>query len=136
MLEKNTKDYVFSVGKRKSAIARVRIMKTRTKGLKVTINDKDYKDYFPYVAWQELVLKPLRTTGQENLSISIKVSGGGKKGQMEAVSHGLARALLKIDEELRATLRKEGLLTRDDRVKERKKPGLKKARRAPQWSKR
>jgi small subunit ribosomal protein S9 len=136
MVEKKTRDYEAAVGKRKSAIARVRILDARSKGLKIVINGKDYKEYFPYFQWQDMILKPLKTTGQENMSISVKVVGGGQKGQVEAVSHGIARTLLKIDEELRATLRKEGLLTRDDRIKERKKPGLKKARRAPQWSKR
>ena len=90
----------------------------------------------PYNEWQEIVLRPLRTVGEDNISLSVKVHGGGIKGQAEAIRHGISRALLKTNEELRTTLRKEGLLTRDSRVKERKKPGLRKARRAPQWSKR
>ena len=83
-----------------------------------------------------MILKPLNLTGRDNIAISIKVQGGGTRGQVDAIRHGISRALLKTDEELRTTLRKEGLLTRDDRRKERKKPGLRKARRAPQWSKR
>ena len=78
----------------------------------------------------------MKLVGRDNITISIRVAGGGIKGQVDAIKHGIARALLKTDEDLRATLKKEGLLTRDARKKERKKPGLKKARRAPQWSKR
>ena len=78
----------------------------------------------------------MKKVGQDKVSISVKVHGGGPKGQAEAIRHGISRALLKLDEELRPTLKKEGFLTRDARRKERKKPGLKKARKAPQWSKR
>lgn len=130
------KDYVSAVGKRKSAVASVRILKQSSKGLSIIVNGKDYKEYLPYKDWQDIVLKPLKTVGQDNITLSVKVHGGGIKGQVEAIRHGISRALLKSDEELRTTLRKEGLLTRDSRKKERKKPGLRKARRAPQWSKR
>ena len=135
-VKKEHKDYISAVGKRKRAVARVRIIKGTVKGVKITVNDKDYKEYLPYNQWQELILKPLNLTGRDNIAISIKVQGGGTRGQVDAIRHGISRALLKTDEELRTTLRKEGLLTRDDRRKERKKPGLRKARRAPQWSKR
>ncbi|MFA6466516.1 MAG: 30S ribosomal protein S9 [Patescibacteria group bacterium] len=135
-VNKENKDYIPAVGKRKRAIARIRIIKDNAKGIKITINDKDYKEYLPYFQWQELILKPLNLVGRDNITISIKVEGGGIKGQVDAISHGIAKALLKTDEELRATLRKNSLLTRDSRIKERKKPGLRKARRAPQWSKR
>ena len=135
-VKKENKDYIPAVGKRKAAIARVRIIKDNAKGLKITVNDKDYKEYLPYFEWQELVLKPLNLVGRDNITISIKVQGGGIKGQVDAIKHGIAKALLKTDDEFRATLKKEGLLTRDSRKKERKKPGLKKARKAPQWSKR
>ena len=134
--DKDNKDYIPAVGKRKRAIARIRIIKDNAKGVKITVNDKDYKEYLPYFQWQELVLKALKLVGRDNITISIRVAGGGIKGQVDAIKHGIARALLKTDEDLRATLKKEGLLTRDARKKERKKPGLKKARRAPQWSKR
>ena len=90
----------------------------------------------PYFEWQNIILEPLELTGQDNINITIKIFGGGIKGQVDAIKHGIAKALLKDDEELRATLKKAGLLTRDSRKKERKKPGLKKARKAPQWSKR
>jgi len=135
-VKKENKDYIPAVGKRKRAIARVRIIKDNAKGVKITVNDKDYKEYLPYFQWQELILKPLQLVGRDNITISIKVEGGGIKGQVDAIRHGIAKALLKTDEELRTTLRKDGLLTRDSRIKERKKPGLRKARRAPQWSKR
>lgn len=135
-VKKDNKNYTPAVGKRKSAIARVRILKETAKGVKITINDKDYKEYLNYFQWQEEILKPLKLAGVDKVNISIKIHGGGTKGQVDAIRHGIAKALLKDDEELRATLKKEGLLTRDSRVKERKKPGLKKARRAPQWSKR
>ena len=135
-VNKENKDYIPAVGKRKRAIARIRIIKDNAKGIKITINDKDYKEYLPYFQWQELILKPLNLVGRDNVTISIKVEGGGIKGQVDAIAHGIAKALLKTDEELRTTLRKNSLLTRDSRIKERKKPGLRKARRAPQWSKR
>ena len=130
------KSFIFAVGKRKSAIARVRILPAKVNEIVLTINGKDYKNYLPYFEWQENLLKPLRVTGHDKISISVMVKGGGIKGQIDAIKHGIAKALLEVDENFRAALRKEGLLTRDSRVKERKKPGLKKARRAPQWSKR
>lgn len=130
------KNYTPAVGKRKTAIARVRLLADKVQGINIIVNDKDYKQYFPYFEDQENILKPLKLVGIEHMSISIKVHGGGLKGQVDAVKHGISRALLKTDEDYRATLKKEGLLTRDSRKKERKKPGLKKARKAPQWSKR
>lgn len=135
-VKKENKEYVPAVGRRKRAIARVRIAKDNAKGVNIVINGKDYKEYLPYFEWQEDILEPLKVAGRENISVSVKVEGGGVKGQVDAIKHGISRALLKTDEELRTSLRKEGLLTRDSRIKERKKPGLRKARRAPQWSKR
>ncbi|MBT6691501.1 30S ribosomal protein S9 [Candidatus Parcubacteria bacterium] len=132
----DNKEYTPAVGKRKCAIARIRLLNKKVNGIEIIVNEKDYKVYFPYFEWQEAILKPIILAGQENIAFSIKVHGGGPKGQSDAVRHGIAKVLLKQDEELRATLKKEGLLTRDSRVKERKKPGLRKARRAPQWSKR
>lgn len=129
-------DYTAAVGKRKSAIARVRILQERASGVKITVNGKDYKEYFPYFEWQENILKPIKLVGKDKIVISVKVQGGGLKGQADSVRHGIARALLATDEAFRSSLRKEGFLTRDSRIKERKKPGLKKARKAPQWSKR
>ena len=129
-------NYTPAVGKRKRAIARIRVLNKSTKGINIIVNDKDYREYFPYFEWQNIILEPLKLTGKDNISITIKIYGGGIKGQVDAIKHGIAKALLKDDEELRATLKKAGLLTRDSRKKERKKPGLKKARKAPQWSKR
>jgi len=136
MVKTDNKNFIPSVGKRKAAIARVRILNDKVNDTKITINGKDYKQYFNYFEWQDLLVKPLKAVGKEKVAISIMVKGGGARGQLDAIKHGIARALLNMDENFRASLRKEGLLTRDSRIKERKKPGLKKARRAPQWSKR
>ena len=121
-IKKENKDYIPAVGKRKRAIARIRIIKDNAKGVKITVNDKDYTEYLPYHEWQSLVLRPLKLVGRDNITISIKVAGGGIKGQVDAIKHGIAKALLMTDEELRTTLKKDGLLTRDSRKKERKKP--------------
>lgn len=123
-----------AVGRRKSASARVLL--TKGKGT-VTINGKTPQDYFPYFEWQEIVMAPLKALAEDkNFDVSVKVQGGGKKGQAVAVQHGIARALVVYNEDYKKTLKSTGYLTRDARVKERKKPGLKRARRAPQWSKR
>ena len=87
----DNKDYIAVVGKRKSAIARIRLLEKKVKGIEIIINEKDYKEYFPYFQWQEMVLKPLTLTGQENIAFSIKVHGGGPKGQVDAVKHGIDR---------------------------------------------
>jgi small subunit ribosomal protein S9 len=130
------KEYISTVGRRKSAIARVRLYPKAGSAINITVNDRKYDDYFNYPQWQEVVVSALKLTGNEQYPITIKVSGGGINSQAEAIRMGIARALLVMNEEYRATLKKNGMLTRDPRVKERKKPGLKKARRAPQWSKR
>ncbi|MFA5126532.1 MAG: 30S ribosomal protein S9 [Patescibacteria group bacterium] len=128
--------YIHAVGKRKAAIARARLLPEKVNEIKITINGKDFKEYFPYFEWQEMILHPLRAVGKDKIAVSIRVLGGGIRGQVDSIKHAIAKALVEMDENLRTTLRKEGLLTRDSRIKERKKPGLKKARRAPQWSKR
>lgn len=131
---KATDDMVRAVGRRKCAIARVRLLHGE-KG--ITINGKDYTDYFGVYEFQKAVSLPLSLVNLENsFGVSVKVQGGGIRGQAEAVRHGIARALVKHDPELKKTMRSEGFMTRDARVKERKKPGLKRARRAPQFSKR
>lgn len=123
-----------AVGRRKSAVARVRL--EHGKGT-ITINTKEYTHYFPLRVAQILIEMPLTLTDMRaKLNASVKVEGGGLRGQAEAVRHGIARALVAMDPELKKTLRSAGLMTRDSRVKERKKPGLKRARRAPQFSKR
>lgn len=123
-----------AVGRRKQAVARVRLMDGT--GV-ITINGKNFDTYFPQSIEKQLIQVPLVLVDKRTVcDVSVKVEGGGFRGQAEAVRHGISRALLAMDPELRKTLRSEGLLTRDPRVKERKKPGLKRARRAPQFSKR
>jgi len=129
------KEYIYAVGRRKSAVARVRLFHTGNG--EVTINGKDVKVYFPYFQWTDIIASPLIASGKsENFHITVKVIGGGVKGQSEAVRHGISRALIEYNPDLRKTLKPLGFLKRDPREKERKKPGLKRARRAPQFSKR
>lgn len=123
-----------SVGRRKSAAARVRIDKGAGK---IVVNGMPMAQYFPTFEQQQAIIAPLKALGKEkDLDFSVKVDGGGKKGQSVAVQLGIARALVLWNEDFKKTLKSLGFLTRDPRVKERKKFGLKKARRAPQWSKR
>lgn len=127
--------YLYAVGRRKEAVARVRLFE-KGDG-QMTINGREFSNYFPSFQLKDLVLAPLKLTGEaEKVDVSIKVLGGGKQGQAEAARHGLSRALVKLNPDFKPTLKKAGFLTRDPRVKERKKFGLKKARRAPQWAKR
>lgn len=122
------------VGRRKTAIARVRISKGHGK---VMVNDKEIGNYFQLPELREKALSSLNDLKLGNpLNISVHVSGGGLKAQAEAIRHGLARALVIFDGDLKKRLRQFGFLTRDSRMVERKKFGLKKARRAPQWKKR
>ena len=129
-----TKPYFYGTGRRKSSVARVRVY---TGTGKITINGRDIDDYFGLETLKLIVRQPLAITDTtEKFDIVCRVSGGGVTGQAGAIRHGLSRALLQYDESLRPALKKAGFLTRDPRMKERKKPGLKKARRAPQFSKR
>lgn len=129
-----TKPYFYGTGRRKSSVARVRIYNGSGK---VTINDREMDDFFGLETLKLIVRQPLMLTGTaDKFDIVVRVSGGGVSGQAGAIRHGVARALLQYDEELRSTLKKAGFLTRDPRMKERKKYGLKAARRAPQFSKR
>ena len=128
------KPYFYGTGRRKSSVARVRIYNGTGK---VTINDRDIDDYFGLETLKLIVRQPLTLTGTtDKFDIVCRVAGGGVTGQAGAIRHGVARALLQYDEALRAELKKAGFLTRDPRMKERKKYGLKGARRAPQFSKR
>jgi small subunit ribosomal protein S9 len=123
-----------AVGRRKAAVTRVFISKG---GGKVTVNEKDYKTYFPLVYLQNQVELPLKTVDvADKYDVVINATGGGVKGQAEAAKLGIARALLEINPEFRPALKAAGLLHRDPRVVERKKPGRKKARRSYQFSKR
>lgn len=132
--KKKEEEQIRAVGRRKTASARVRL--TPGKG-EITVNGKKMAEYFPYFQWQDTVIAPLKAVAKEKtFDVSVKVNGGGLKGQATSVQLGIARALVEWDKELRKSLKTLGYLTRDARIKERKKPGLKKARRAPQWSKR
>jgi len=127
--------YVSAIGRRKQAVAQVRLYKNGEG--RVLINNQELHRYFTVPSYTDAILKMLKISGLENaLDLSIIIQGGGKRGQADAVKHGVARALLLVDKNLKPALKVESLLTRDPRKKERKKPGLKKARRAEQWSKR
>ena len=126
--------YFYGTGRRKSSVARVRVYAGTGK---IIINDREIDDYFGLETLKLIVRQPLNLTETtEKFDIVCRVTGGGVTGQAGAIRHGLSRALLQYDEELRGALKKAGFLTRDPRMKERKKYGLKGARRAPQFSKR
>lgn len=131
--EKYAEKYYEAVGRRKAAVARVRL----AKGSGIKVNDRDYISYFPVKRFQRAAEAPLHFLGvQGKFSALVKVKGGGLKAQAEAIRHAIARALVVYDESFKKKLRRVGYLTRDSRMVERKKYGLKKARRAPQWAKR
>lgn len=133
--KKETKKYFEAVGKRKTAVARVRLFE-KGEG-KFEVNNKDYKEYFPTTELQKIATESLeKMECLSKFDISARVAGSGVHSQAEAVRHGIARALVKFDGEFRKKLRKAGLLTRDPRQRERKKFGLRRARRARQWRKR
>ena len=129
------KAYMYGTGRRKSSVARVHLFPGGTGA--ITVNGRDIDDYFGLETLKLIVRQPLNTVGLVGkVDISATVSGGGVTGQAGAIRHGIARALLAVDESFRAPLKAAGFLTRDPRMKERKKYGLKAARRAPQFSKR
>jgi len=133
MAKKATVQY-YGTGRRKKSVARVRLIPGTGK---ITINNRDIDDYFGLETLKLILRQPLVETGTlGKFDVVTKVVGGGFTGQAGAVRHGLARALVKVDEEFKPALKKAGFLTRDPRMKERKKYGLKGARRAPQFSKR
>ncbi|MDX8363042.1 MULTISPECIES: 30S ribosomal protein S9 [Bacillaceae] len=124
----------YGTGRRKSSVARVRLVPGDGR---IVINDRDIENYIPFAALREVVKQPLEATETTGAyDVLVNVHGGGYTGQAGAIRHGIARALLQADPEFRPTLKRAGLLTRDARMKERKKYGLKGARRAPQFSKR
>jgi small subunit ribosomal protein S9 len=127
--------YYEGIGRRKESTARVRLMSGSGK---FVVNARPVEDYFPRLGDLQAILAPLQTANEnrEQLDISVIVKGGGVTGQTSAVQLGVARALLKMNPDLRAAMRKMGFLTRDARIKERKKPGLKRARKAPTYTKR
>ncbi len=127
--------YTEAIGRRKESTARVRVYE----GTGVfTVNDKELNEYFTRIGDVPAILGALDATGRpaSSFDVTVKVEGGGVSGQRDAVKLGLARALVSMDESLRGAMREHGLLTRDPRVKERKKPGLKRARKAPTYTKR
>lgn len=129
-----TNPYFYGTGRRKKSVARVRVYAGSGK---ITINNRDIDDYFGLETLKLIVRQPLALTGTaDKFDIVCNVQGGGVTGQAGAIRHGLSRALLQYDKNLRSALKKAGFLTRDPRMKERKKYGLKGARRAPQFSKR
>ncbi len=132
---KNDGKYIYAKGGRKTATAQTRLFKAG-KG-KFVVNGIDYEKYFPTVELKRIFLGALVATGfEKTMDVEITVVGGGVVAQAEACRHGMARALEIFDEALRPVLKAQGFMIRDPRVKERKKPGLRKARRAPQWAKR
>jgi len=126
---------IWATGRRKNAIAVIRLLPGQGD---ISINEKlTLNNYLPWIEWQQIVLSPLNCLDEaKNFQVLIRVQGGGKKAQSEAIRLGLAKALSYFNPEWRSKLKSFGYLTRDARVKERKKPGLKRARRAPQWQKR
>lgn len=123
-----------ATGKRKESVARVRLVPGSGK---ITVNDKDFNEYFGREAVKISIVQPLKLTGTDSVyDVIADIDGGGTTGQAGALRHGISKALLEINSEYRAILKKEGFLTRDSRIKERKKYGLKKARKRPQFSKR
>jgi small subunit ribosomal protein S9 len=136
--ESKSGKYFYAVGRRKTAVAQVRVYsKDKAGDSDLTVNEKKMKDYFTLASLQSIFLAPLKSSGLQNkVKISVLVRGGGVNSQAEASRLGITRALVIFDENLKHILKAEGFLTRDARKVERKKPGLKKARRSPQWAKR
>jgi len=134
--KKVSKKYWQGVGKRKTAISSARLYKTSAKKNKLTINSQEAEAFFPTEELSNIVSSPLKILGKTKLEVGVIVKGGGVRGQAEATRHAISKALIKFDESLRKQLKDLGYLTRDSRKVERKKPGLKKARKAPQFSKR
>lgn len=127
--------YVAAVGRRKTAVARARLV-PGGKGASITVNGKDLKKYFPLSKFQTTVLAPLAAVSMKDATVNVRASGGGVRAQAEAVRLAIARALVEIDAANRPRLKTLGFLKRDPRMVERKKPGLRKARRPQQWRKR
>jgi small subunit ribosomal protein S9 len=127
--------YFYGTGKRKTAIARVRIYPGESGPM--LVNGKPMEEYFNWEPWRVIIREPFRVTNNANkFHMVARVTGGGVNAQAEAIRHGIARALVVSDESLKPTLRRHGFITRDSRIKESKKYGLKRARRAPQYTKR
>jgi small subunit ribosomal protein S9 len=130
-----SKKYIEAIGRRKTAVARVRVTLGGSKASFI-VNDKPIEEYFPLAEHQMVARESLTATKTEGATVTVQTKGGGIHAQAEAIRLGIARALLVSDKEFRATLKPAGYLMRDPRKVERKKPGLKKARKSPQWAKR
>ena len=129
--------YFEGIGRRKTSVARTRLFAVKNKDFEMIVNTKSYKDYFPTIELRKIAEEALAKANLErDYKVLAHIKGGGINSQAEALRHGIARALLLIDPELRKILKMEGYLKRDPRAKERRKFGLKKARKAPQWAKR
>lgn len=127
-------NYFQKTGKRKTAVAQVRLV---AGGSSIIVNGTPHEEVFPRLVHRQTIERPLTLTeSRARYNVMIKVAGGGLTGQADAIAHGIARALVEADESFKSVLRRNGLLTRDSRIKERKKPGLKRARKAPQYTKR
>ena len=130
-----TQQYYYGTGKRKTAIAKVRLY--LEEGDAILVNGKPMEEYFNWKPWQLIITEPFQVTGTAGrFVVRVRVLGGGVRAQAEAIRHGIARALVVYEASLKVTLRQHGLITRDSRIKESKKYGLKRARRAPQYTKR
>jgi small subunit ribosomal protein S9 len=134
-MAETSEKYIESIGRRKEAIARVRLFEAKKNSFVIN-EDTTLEEYFPVKAHQDIAHDALSLSGGVTFKVSTHIKGGGIASQAEALRLGIARALVKMNAELRDDLKKQGYLKRDPRKKERKKPGLKKARKAPQWSKR
>ncbi len=140
--EETQQEYYYGTGKRKTAIAKVRLYlnsgpQASEKAGLIQVNGKPLEEAFPWAPWQVTVQEPFKVTdSMEKFNVVAQVQGSGVSAQSQAIRHGIAKALIVYDETLKPTLRKYGLLTRDARIKESKKYGLKRARRAPQYTKR
>lgn len=134
--EKDSK-YFYAIGRRKTSVARVKLFLSSASQNAVLVNDKKISEYFPLSRLTDGAMSPLEMAGEGNkFKVLVRVSGGGTNSQSDAIKLGIARSLVLFDEALKKSLKGQGFLTRDSREVERKKPGLKKARRAPQWAKR
>lgn len=136
VLGQTSDKYVQGIGRRKTSVANVRVFIDAIEKIEIKVNDIELSKYFSSKLLEDAVKSPLKLVGIERALVTVKINGGGKRSQAEAIRLGLARALIVYNEDNRKALRAAGYLTRDPRMKERKKPGLKRARRAPQFSKR
>ena len=135
-VEKKDK-YFYAVGRRKTAIAKIKLFSSKEAKNTFVINERKIKEYFPLERLIELIESPLLLVGENSkFKVEVKVVGGGTNAQAEAIRLGISRAMVIMDETLKKSLKDKGFLTRDSRKVERKKPGLKKARKSPQWAKR